>query len=111
MSVLVRWMHVQVPGSRRHGTFHGQDSAVSLLKLPACQVTVDPGPSADAGWNTGGMLNTLQATQVNGGAGVIDVTSTGQVQSWTVGIDDVAATASSVQANAAGSGQLLQTGG
>jgi hypothetical protein len=73
--------------------------------------TVDPGTSTDAGWNTGSTLNTLQGTQINGGPGLIDVTSTGQVQSWTVDIDDSTATATIAQANAANSSQLLQTDG
>ncbi|MGH3169731.1 MAG: hypothetical protein ACRDN0_28105, partial [Trebonia sp.] len=55
----------------------------STATLSYTQVTVDQGTSTDAGWNTGSTLNTLQATQVNGGAGLIDVTSAGQVQSWT----------------------------
>jgi hypothetical protein len=78
--------------------------------LSYTQVTVDPGTSADVGWNTGSTLNTLQATQVNGGTGLIDVTSTGQVQSWTVDIDDSTATATIAQANTTGSSQVLQTG-
>ena len=85
--------------------------ANSTATLSYSQVTVDPGTSTDAGWNTGSTLNTLQATQINGGPGLIDVTSTGQVQSWTVDIDDSTATATIAQANAADSSQLLQTGG
>ena len=85
--------------------------ANSTATLSYSQVTVDPGTSTDAGWNTGSTLNTLQATSINGGPGLIDVTSTGQVQSWTVDIDDSTATATIAQANAANSSQLLQTGG
>ena len=85
--------------------------ANSTATLSYSQVTVDPGTPTDAGWNTGSTLNTLQATQINGGPGLIDVTSTGQVQSWTVDIDDSTATATIAQANAANSSQLLQTGG
>jgi hypothetical protein len=85
--------------------------ANSTATLSYSQVTVDPGTSTDAGWNTGSTLNKLQATSINGGPGPIDVTSTGQVQSWTVNIDDSTATATIAQANAANSSQLLQTGG
>ena len=85
--------------------------ANATATLSYSQVTVDPGTSTDAGWNTGSTLNTLQATPINGGPGLIDVTSTGQVQSWTVDVDDSTATATIAQANAANSSQLLQTGG
>jgi hypothetical protein len=77
--------------------------------LSYTQITVDPGTPTDSGWNTGSTLNTLQATQIDGGTGLIDVTSAGQVQSWTVDIDDSTATAVIAQANATGSSQLLQT--
>ncbi|HSZ42838.1 MAG TPA: hypothetical protein VK817_22995 [Trebonia sp.] len=82
----------------------------STATLSYAQVTVDPGTSTDTGWNTGSTLNTLQAIQINGGTGLIDVTSTGQVQSWAVDINDGTATAAIAQANATGSSQLLQTG-
>jgi hypothetical protein len=85
--------------------------ANATATLSYSQVTVDPGTSTDAGWNTGSTLNTLQATSINGGPGLIDVTSTGQVQSWTVDVDDSTATATIAQANAANSSQLLQTDG
>jgi hypothetical protein len=98
----------EVPGGFNFTTFAGTNATATLSYS---QVTVDPGTSADAGWNTGSTLNTLQATQINGGTGLIDVTSTGQVQSWTVNIDAAAATATIAQANATGSSQLLQTGG
>ncbi|HEX3962562.1 MAG TPA: hypothetical protein VHZ03_39025 [Trebonia sp.] len=98
----------EVPGGFDPNTFAGTNATATLSYS---QVAVDPGTSADAGWNTGRTLNTLQATQVNGGTGLIDVTSAGQVQSWTVDIDDSTATATIAQANAADSSQLLQTGG
>lgn len=98
----------EVPGGFNPNTFADTNATATLSYS---QVTVDPGTPKDAGWNTGGTLNTLQATQINGGTGLIDVTSTGQVQSWTVNIDDSTATATIAQANAADSSQLLQTGG
>ena len=98
----------EVPGGFNVNTFTNTNANATLSYS---QVTVDPGTSTDAGWNTGSTLNTLQATSINGGPGLIDVTSTGQVQSWTVDIDDSTATATIAQANAANSSQLLQTGG
>ena len=98
----------EVPGGFNPFTFSGTNATATLSYS---QVTVDPGTPADAGWNVGATLNTLQATQVNGGTGLIDVTSAGQVQSWTVDIDDSTATATIAQANATGPSQLLQTGG
>jgi hypothetical protein len=98
----------EVPGGFDPNTFAGTNATATLSYS---QVTVDTGTSTDAGWNTGSTLNTLQATQVNGGTGLIDVTSAGQVQSWTVDIDDSTATATIAQANATGPSQLLQTGG
>jgi hypothetical protein len=83
--------------------------ANATATLSYTQITVDPGTPTDAGWNAGSTLNTLQATQIDGGTGLIDVTSTGQVQSWTVDIDASTATAAIAQANATGSSQLLQT--
>ena len=98
----------EVPGGFNFSTFANTNATATLTYS---QVTVDPGTSTDAGWSTGRTLNTLQATQVNGGTGLIDVTSTGQVQSWTVDIDNSTATATIAQANAADTSQLLQTGG
>ena len=98
----------EVPGGFNINTFTNTNATATLSYS---QVTVDPGTSTDTGWNTGSTLNTLQATSINGGPGLIDVTSTGQVQSWTVDIDDSTATAAIAQANAANSSQLLQTGG
>ena len=98
----------EVPGGFNINTFTNTNATATLSYS---QITVDPGTSTDAGWNTGSTLNTLQATSINGGPGLIDVTSTGQVQSWTVDIDDSTATATIAQANAANSSQLLQTGG
>jgi hypothetical protein len=98
----------EVPGGFNFSTFAGTNATATLSYS---QITVDPGTSTDAGWNTGRTLNTLQVTQINGGTGLIDVTSTGQVQSWTVDIDDSTVTATIAQANAADSSQLLQTGG
>ena len=98
----------EVPGGFDINTFANTNATATLTYS---QITVDPGTPADAGWNTGSTLNTLQATQINGGTGLIDVTSTGQVQSWTVDIDDATATATIAQANAADSSQLLQTSG
>jgi hypothetical protein len=98
----------EVPGGFNFSTFAGTNATATLSYS---QVTIDPGTSTNAGWNTGSALNTLQATQINGGTGLIDVTSAGQVQSWTVDIDDSTATATIAQANAADSSQLLQTGG
>jgi hypothetical protein len=98
----------EVPGGFNFTTFASTNATATLSYS---QVTVDPGTSTDAGWNTGGALNTLQATQIKGSTGLIDVTSTGQVQSWTVDIDDSTATATIAQANAADSSQALQTGG
>src|SRR3984957_2143715 len=100
----------EVPGGFNINTFTNTN-ANSTATLSYSQVTVDPGTSTDAGWNTGSTLNPLQATQINGGPGLIDVTSTGQVQSWTVNIDDSTATATIAQVNAANPSQLLQTGG
>ena len=97
----------EVPGGFNASTFAFTNATATLSYS---QVTVDPGTPTDVGWNTGRALNTLQATQVNGGTGLIDVTSAGQVQSWTVGIDDSTATAIIAQANAADSSQLLHTG-
>jgi hypothetical protein len=98
----------EVPGGFNINTFTGTNATATLSYS---QITVDPGTSTDAGWNTGRTLNTLQATQINGGTGLIDVTPTGQVQSWTVDIDDSTATATITQANAADSSQVLQTSG
>jgi hypothetical protein len=98
----------EVPGGFNINTF---SYANATATLSYSQITVDPGTPTDAGWNTGSTLNTLQATQINGGTGLIDVTSTGQVQSWTVDIDGTTGTATIAQANAANSTQLLQTGG
>jgi len=98
----------EVPGGFNINTFSYTNATATLSYS---QITVDPGTPTDAGWNTGSTLNTLQATQINGGTGLIDVTSTGQVQSWTVDIDGATGTATIAQANAADSSQLLQTGG
>jgi hypothetical protein len=98
----------EVPGGFNINTFTFTNATATVSYS---QIAVDPGTPMDAGWNTGSTLNTLQATQINGGTGLIDVTSTGQVQSWTVGIDDTTATATIAQANAADSSQLLQTAG
>jgi len=97
----------EVPGGFNINTFASTNATATLSYS---QVTVDPGTPADAGWNAGSTLNTLQATQIDGGTGLIDVTSAGQVQSWTVDIDGSSATATIAQANSAGSSQLLQTG-
>jgi hypothetical protein len=97
----------EVPGGFNINTFSYTNATATLSYS---QITVDPGTPTDAGWNTGSTLNTLQATQINGGTGLIDVTSTGQVQSWTVDIDGTTGTATIAQANAADSSQLLQTG-
>ena len=99
----------EVPGGFNPSTF-ASVNATATATLSYSQVTVDPGTSADAGWNAGRTLSTLQATQVNGGTGLIDVTPAGQVQSWTVDISSTA-TATIAQANATDSSQLLQTGG
>jgi hypothetical protein len=98
----------EVPGGFNINTF---SYANATATLSYSQITVDPGTSTDAGWNTGSTLNTLQATQIGGGTGLLDVTSTGQVQSWTVDIDVSTAAATIAQANATDSSQLLQTGG
>ncbi len=98
----------EVAGGFNINTFSYTNATATLSYS---QITVDPGTPTDAGWNTGSTLNTLQATQINGGTGLIDVTSTGQVQSWTVDIDGTTGTATIAQANAADSSQLLQTGG
>ena len=97
----------EVAGGLDPVTWVGTNSTATLTYS---QVTVDPGTPADAGWNAGSALNTLQATQVDGGPGLIDVTSGGQVQSWTVDIDASAATATITQVNATDSSQMLQTG-
>jgi hypothetical protein len=99
----------EVPGGFNFTTFASTNATATLTYG---QVTVDPGTAnGGAGWNTDRTLSTLQATQINGGTGLIDVTSTGQVQSWTVDIDNSTATAAIAQANATDASQLLQTGG
>jgi hypothetical protein len=98
----------EVPGGFNINTFAGTNATATLSYS---QITVDPGTSTDAGWNTGRTLNTLQATHIKGGTGLIDVTPAGQVQSWTVDINDSTATATITQANAADYSQVLRTSG
>jgi hypothetical protein len=97
----------EVPGGININTFANTNATATLSYS---QLTVAPGTPTDADWNAGSTLNTLQATQIDGATGLIDVTSAGQVQSWTVDIDDSTATATIAQANSTGPSQLLQTG-
>jgi hypothetical protein len=56
-----------------------------------------------ANWHKGGSLNTLQGTDIGGQPGLMDVTSTGQIESWAWNGTAL------VQANATGADQRLLT--